>query len=457
MRDAVKMKKSDKKLIIACIAVFVVIIVVVIGIIAFLNAPTFRVKKHISLGNKYLNDVDYDRAVLAFKKALKIDGKSEESYAGLAAAYLGLEDYGMALDTVEKGIEVTGETDLFDYLKKEIARHYIDAGNVHLSEKRYAQAVTEYEKAIKIEEKNEEPYVDLAKSYFAIGQKDKALEAINKGIKECGETEKLNKIRSKILESAQKNKNDKDYEEDGDSKDDVNSSKDSDVNMEGLFGDEGLCDELIVVKCNDNRYKVDFSIYRSTGYTGKSTKIEGNKMYVESDSGSGISVLTIEYSNNDNVTVTVVEDGTDIVGDGCQFGGYYRYADTFYDYLRDYGYADCDMQYYYDELFKDTRYEEMIDTSQFGQPHEIKRNSAGVFSEMDLILLATRYYQKHNGYSMSAEVDYISDEKCCIRLYRDEASKGDWVAVYEVDTHTGEGVDQISGEYVNLNGENQYE
>ncbi|SDZ88460.1 TPR repeat-containing protein [Oribacterium sp. KHPX15] len=46
-----------------------------------------QIKKQLTLGNKYLIDIDYEQAILAFNKVIEIDPKNTEAYKGLGDAY----------------------------------------------------------------------------------------------------------------------------------------------------------------------------------------------------------------------------------------------------------------------------------------------------------------------------------------------------------------------------------
>ena len=92
-------------------------LVLIAGIVAFLFFFVFgaagkaKVKKQLDLGEKYLTELDYDKAILAYKEAIAIDPKNVEGYMGLAEAYRVAvnhyeEEYAIkvALDYVEDAI-----------------------------------------------------------------------------------------------------------------------------------------------------------------------------------------------------------------------------------------------------------------------------------------------------------------------------------------------------------------
>ena len=85
--------------------------VVIMGILALLSNKngTPSADKHIELGQSYLIELSYDKAVLEFTQAIEIDPKSPEAYIGLAETYIGLGDIEKAVETLERGLAETAD------------------------------------------------------------------------------------------------------------------------------------------------------------------------------------------------------------------------------------------------------------------------------------------------------------------------------------------------------------
>lgn len=73
----------------------VMVLVIVLSVLAFLfvRSPQYRLSRQLQLGEKYLSQLNYEAAVLAFTNALNIDPRCEQAYWGRGQAYAGLEQH----------------------------------------------------------------------------------------------------------------------------------------------------------------------------------------------------------------------------------------------------------------------------------------------------------------------------------------------------------------------------
>lgn len=76
----------------------------------------------LSLGDRYMEDLDYNSAVEAYNEALVIDPKNTQAYMGLAQAYSGIQDYDQAEVAYRQLLELdTGNTEGY----RQLAELYI--------------------------------------------------------------------------------------------------------------------------------------------------------------------------------------------------------------------------------------------------------------------------------------------------------------------------------------------
>lgn len=113
------MKKNKKPMVI--IGIVLALCLIMAGIFALTaNSAERRLAEQLELGRKYLEEMDYEQAIVAFEAAIAIDPKCEEAYLALAETYVaqGTGDSGVYLpgadiyvaqDNIEKAIKILEE------------------------------------------------------------------------------------------------------------------------------------------------------------------------------------------------------------------------------------------------------------------------------------------------------------------------------------------------------------
>ena len=104
LNDVVKKKK--KWIVPVIIAVVLVIAVVTAAVLyAVTTKPAKKLRRQLDIADKYLSDMDYENAILAYEKALEIDSGCEEGYVGIGKSYLALAENAEAEGDLEKALE----------------------------------------------------------------------------------------------------------------------------------------------------------------------------------------------------------------------------------------------------------------------------------------------------------------------------------------------------------------
>lgn len=109
-KDEVIVQKNKKRIIPVVISMLVVLVVVVALLILFTISSSGKgdkLQEQLELGEKYLNELDYEQAIVAYETAIEIDPKCVEAYLGLIDAYVAMEEYDKALEYVNIGYEET--------------------------------------------------------------------------------------------------------------------------------------------------------------------------------------------------------------------------------------------------------------------------------------------------------------------------------------------------------------
>lgn len=108
-------KPNGRKL--GAVGVMIVLLIALVVGITIYNTPANRLSRQIDLGNRYLEEQEYEQAIVAFDKSIVINPMSVDAYLGKAEAYEGMGDTDMALQTLREGYDLTGD----ERLKKKIS------------------------------------------------------------------------------------------------------------------------------------------------------------------------------------------------------------------------------------------------------------------------------------------------------------------------------------------------
>lgn len=177
-----------------------------IGIYIFMP-KNGELTNQLILGQKYIEDCDYEQAIVAFNRAIEIDEKCVEAYLGLAETYIRMGEFDKALEIVEKGYELTEDAGLQEYIdmiqsenisqpdgkgakimpKNEELTNQLNLGQKYIEDCDYEQAIVAFNHAIEIDERCVEAYLGLTETYIRMGEFDKALEIAEKGYEMTGD------------------------------------------------------------------------------------------------------------------------------------------------------------------------------------------------------------------------------------------------------------------------------
>lgn len=118
------------------------------------------------LGNAYFNLKQYDRAIQAYREALRIEPEDADAWKHLGGAYLNLEQYDQAIQALGVSLRIQPVN--------AGAWHYL--GTCYFSLKQYDLAVQAFIERVRIESEDAKAWYSLGTAYHFQGQRDKVLE-----------------------------------------------------------------------------------------------------------------------------------------------------------------------------------------------------------------------------------------------------------------------------------------
>ncbi|RKM62350.1 tetratricopeptide repeat protein [Butyrivibrio sp. CB08] len=90
------------------------LVAVAAGYVIYNHLPVVKVNKAIAAGDKYTQDADYQAAIDSYSEAIEIDKHSVTAYSNMAGAYLSIDDYESAKETLYNGFVETENEGLLD-------------------------------------------------------------------------------------------------------------------------------------------------------------------------------------------------------------------------------------------------------------------------------------------------------------------------------------------------------
>ncbi len=130
----------------------IVVLLAVMGGVGIFNTPENRLNRHLDLAHKYLEEMNYERAVVEFDKVIEIEPMNVDAYLGKAKAYVGLDNYDMAIETLEAGYLATQED---DSIKKNLIQLYMDSVENSGAGETYEETLKIYDRLIELDGQNE--------------------------------------------------------------------------------------------------------------------------------------------------------------------------------------------------------------------------------------------------------------------------------------------------------------
>ena len=311
--------KKSKKIILIVVA----ILITVLGIFfATNNTMEQRIQKQLDLGYRYLTEMDYEQALVAFTKILELEPRNVEGYLGLVETYIAMGDFEMALKHAKEGYEVTGDA----RLKEKFVEKQLELGYQYLEEMNYEKALTAFQEVLKLESKSAESYLGLVETYIAMGDFEMALKYAKEGYEVTGDVrlkEKIEMIESgNIFNYLGRTMKMTRYDAEGQ----IMYSHQYTYNLKGeresvtAFDGNGMQTGHVDLEYNeDGTKKFDYTYYTDIGELllienayENGTKVK--EIYYSGDNRSEIDFINMyEYNENNQVVKTITDNGKGVI------------------------------------------------------------------------------------------------------------------------------------------------
>lgn len=160
---------KSKQVLITAAACVIILLLAILLLHSNSGKKVPSLEDQLALGQKYLEEMDYDDAILAFEAAIEIDPKCEEAYVGLASAYVGLGNYEKAVTVLEDGLkQVEDVIPLHEKLLE-----------VYLETEDYENCIKELKTLISLDSQKKEYYEKLIEIYKEQGMTEELIEFLN--------------------------------------------------------------------------------------------------------------------------------------------------------------------------------------------------------------------------------------------------------------------------------------
>ncbi len=196
----VKNGKKRRKLI-GLLAAAAVLIAAAVGI-GIYNAPSNRMNRALDLGARYLEEQNYEQALVEFDKVIAIDPMNVDAYLGKAEAYEGMGDTEQLLAVLQTGYEQTRDSQI----KTELTDTYLEQASGYEQSADYESALTVYDKLQELDGEDQKIQDSLsslllkqASDYVSNGDYDKAFEVYDRLLELNGDAPEVQKALGDLL------------------------------------------------------------------------------------------------------------------------------------------------------------------------------------------------------------------------------------------------------------------
>jgi tetratricopeptide (TPR) repeat protein len=155
----------------------------VTGSEATAQADPNSAQAQFNVGNAYVKSGQWDKAVIAYQKAIELDPNYQTAYANLGVVYYQQGKFDLAVSQYQKALELNPDDIEVAYnLGALYLQQAVSAGD-HPDEKKLQQAITQLEQINQQAPALAEPYFSLGVAYSILNEKEKAIHSFETFLK----------------------------------------------------------------------------------------------------------------------------------------------------------------------------------------------------------------------------------------------------------------------------------
>ncbi len=149
----------------------------------------YEYSQYISRAEVYHANKEYKKAIAAYEKAKRIKSKAVTSYQRITAAYIAMQEYGLAREEAVEGQAITKDESFSillelidaDILQEEYDK-LIDQGEEYTYHENYDKAINQYKQAIELKPEDITAYKEIARVYLTTKAYGEAARILGKAL-----------------------------------------------------------------------------------------------------------------------------------------------------------------------------------------------------------------------------------------------------------------------------------
>ena len=135
-----------------------------------------------NLAIAYLNDAQYDAAIPEFEAVLNLDADFIDAHCGLSRAYLQLNELEKAEVSAKTALSLNSDYSSALSLIDELKDAHYGSGIRSLIDKRFSDAVSNFEKVVSLDPNFKQTHYNLGRAYIGLKQYDMAITSLQSSI-----------------------------------------------------------------------------------------------------------------------------------------------------------------------------------------------------------------------------------------------------------------------------------